>query len=263
MADTYEKDLSQKASLTTSDYIRVVGSDNVSYKQLVSDVAKKIIEVYTGSTLAGSAQSVKSAIDRSQRVTTGTILTSGTDLMTLGIGEYAADSASVASTLINCPTSNNFKLTIFNRTTARKTMILVELNGIIWLRSQTGDSVWTEWQRLQTEYASYPLTDYFTRNTSATSDASGRIIKFGNCVTIVGQVGGVAVTSSSGVVIGNLTKYAPSASEVHCVGMIGSGSNGGSPVRLNVATNGNITAYGSTNTTATIRFSVSYITNNI
>lgn len=38
MADTYEKDLGQKTSLTVSDYIRVVGSDNVSYKQLVSNV---------------------------------------------------------------------------------------------------------------------------------------------------------------------------------------------------------------------------------
>ena len=33
MADTYEKDLGQKSSLTASDFIRVVGSDNVSYKQ--------------------------------------------------------------------------------------------------------------------------------------------------------------------------------------------------------------------------------------
>ena len=38
MADTYEKDLAQKSSLTTSDFIRVVGSDNVSYKQSISDV---------------------------------------------------------------------------------------------------------------------------------------------------------------------------------------------------------------------------------
>lgn len=38
MADTYEKDLGQKSSLTTSDFIRVVGSDNVSYKQKVSAV---------------------------------------------------------------------------------------------------------------------------------------------------------------------------------------------------------------------------------
>lgn len=63
MADTYEQNLSQKGTLTVSDYIRVVGSDNASYKQLVSDVAKKIIENYTGSSLAGSSQSVKSALD--------------------------------------------------------------------------------------------------------------------------------------------------------------------------------------------------------
>lgn len=63
MADVYEQNLASKSTLTTTDYIRVVGSDNVSYKQLVSDVAKKIIENYTGSTLAGSAQSVKSALD--------------------------------------------------------------------------------------------------------------------------------------------------------------------------------------------------------
>ena len=63
MADTYEQNLGQKSSLTVNDYIRVVGTDNASYKQLVSDVAKKIIENYTGSSLAGSSQSVKSALD--------------------------------------------------------------------------------------------------------------------------------------------------------------------------------------------------------
>lgn len=58
-----ERNLPSKTTLTTSDFIRVVGSDNASYKQLVSDVAKKIIEDYTGSSLAGSSQSVKSALD--------------------------------------------------------------------------------------------------------------------------------------------------------------------------------------------------------
>lgn len=38
MADKYEKDLAQKSSLTTSDFIRVVGSDNVSYKQPINSV---------------------------------------------------------------------------------------------------------------------------------------------------------------------------------------------------------------------------------
>lgn len=38
MADTYEKDLAQKSSLTSSDYIRVVGTDNVSYKNPASSL---------------------------------------------------------------------------------------------------------------------------------------------------------------------------------------------------------------------------------
>ncbi len=38
MADTYEKDLGQKSSLTSSDYIRVVGTDNVSYKNPASSL---------------------------------------------------------------------------------------------------------------------------------------------------------------------------------------------------------------------------------
>ena len=71
MVDTYEQNLGQKSSLTVNDYIRVVGSDNASYKQLVNDVAKKIIENYTGSSLAGSSQSVKSALDALNRKTEG------------------------------------------------------------------------------------------------------------------------------------------------------------------------------------------------
>lgn len=63
MADVYEQNLPQKTNLTTNDYVRVVGSDDVSYKQPLSDVAQKTIENYAGSTLAGSTQSVKGAID--------------------------------------------------------------------------------------------------------------------------------------------------------------------------------------------------------
>ena len=67
MADTqvYEKNLGAKSanSIGTSDYVRVVGSDNNSYKQPMNDIGKTILEKYTGSTLAGSEQSAKSAID--------------------------------------------------------------------------------------------------------------------------------------------------------------------------------------------------------
>lgn len=58
-----ESALPQKSSVATDDFVRVVGNDGSSYKQLVSDVAKAIIENYTGSSLAGSSQSVKSALN--------------------------------------------------------------------------------------------------------------------------------------------------------------------------------------------------------
>lgn len=63
MADTYEKDLAQKSSLTTSDFIRVVGSDNVSYKQLVSSVANATGSAYLGAFSASSDEdAVKQAL---------------------------------------------------------------------------------------------------------------------------------------------------------------------------------------------------------
>lgn len=57
MADTYEKDLAQKTSLTTSDYIRVVGSDNVSYKQSLTSVnnalpVKAVVDALSSASLS-------------------------------------------------------------------------------------------------------------------------------------------------------------------------------------------------------------------
>ena len=42
VVDVYEQNLGQKSSLTTSDYIRVVGSDNASYKQGMQSVIDTI-----------------------------------------------------------------------------------------------------------------------------------------------------------------------------------------------------------------------------
>lgn len=93
MADVYEQNLPQKTNLTTNDYVRVVGSDDVSYKQPLSDVAQKTIENYAGSTLAGSTQSVKGAIDglKSSAIADKAELNAS-------INEVASDLASESST---------------------------------------------------------------------------------------------------------------------------------------------------------------------
>ena len=51
------------SSIATSDFVRSVTAAGASSKVTVSNLAKTIIENYTGSTLAGSSQSIKSAID--------------------------------------------------------------------------------------------------------------------------------------------------------------------------------------------------------
>ena len=61
MSDQKVNELST-ATPALTDYIMGM-SGTAEYKALVSAVAKKIVEDYAGSTLAGSAQSVKSALD--------------------------------------------------------------------------------------------------------------------------------------------------------------------------------------------------------
>lgn len=92
MADVFEQNLPSKANLsvaTNGDYLRVVGSDNNSYKQLVNDVAKKIIENYTNSSLAGANQSVKAALNSLNSKMSGitfskTVVATETKTFTLG-----------------------------------------------------------------------------------------------------------------------------------------------------------------------------------
>ena len=67
MADvTYinENALPSKSPVDGTDLVRVIGSDNASYKSLVSDLAKYIVENYNGSSVAGSTQALKTALDK-------------------------------------------------------------------------------------------------------------------------------------------------------------------------------------------------------
>lgn len=58
-----ESALSAITSISNSDFVRAVTSAGASRRITVSNLAKQIIEGYAGSTVAGSAQSVKSALD--------------------------------------------------------------------------------------------------------------------------------------------------------------------------------------------------------
>ena len=57
MADTYEQNLGQKSLVTADDYVRVVGTDNVSYKQQISSTPSHF-KVISGTDLLGYIKSV-------------------------------------------------------------------------------------------------------------------------------------------------------------------------------------------------------------
>lgn len=58
-----ESALSTLSALTNNDFIRMVSSAGASRKATLQAIAQHIIETYAGSSLAGSNQSVKAAID--------------------------------------------------------------------------------------------------------------------------------------------------------------------------------------------------------
>ena len=62
MADKAFMSFTQNGEQLGLGHSLLVGGDTMEYRALVSDVAKKIIEDYAGSTLAGSAQSVQAAL---------------------------------------------------------------------------------------------------------------------------------------------------------------------------------------------------------
>lgn len=76
-----ESALSAITSITQSDFVRAVTSAGASRRVTVSNLAKAIVESYTGSSLGGSARSIKTAFDSMNKYTI-------TDLMTYASSVY-------------------------------------------------------------------------------------------------------------------------------------------------------------------------------
>ena len=75
MADVKEMNLASKSSLAGTDFLRVVGNDNVSYKQLISDVGEYIAKTYVGMVKSDTA-GFHNGIYRGKNITS--YLTDGT-----------------------------------------------------------------------------------------------------------------------------------------------------------------------------------------
>ena len=86
-----EKNLTAVTSVAAADFARVVTSAGASVKATFANVAKYIIETYNGSTVAGSAQSVKSALDslNSNKSVAATYTTAAINKLKTDYSDYA------------------------------------------------------------------------------------------------------------------------------------------------------------------------------
>ena len=120
-----ELPIKTSAGINLTDYL--LGIDSAEgYQMLVSDIAKKIVEDYAGSTLLGTAQSVASALENLKGATAlinsnyYTQIPNDSDLDTyVTPGVYGVASNAAAKSLSNCPVESSFKMIVEDRTTIR------------------------------------------------------------------------------------------------------------------------------------------------
>ncbi len=179
-----ELPIKTSAQMNLSDYL--LGIDSAEgYQMLVSDIAKKIVEDYAGSTLLGQSQSVVDAFGmvKSLGGAFGGAIESNTDLNTLvTVGEYTA-SNTVAKTVTNAPDGTNdaFKLTVekslnIGSAWIRQTLMFAALAYTAFTRYSTnGGSTWAAWVQLPTYAvgneisANSDLNDYINAGTFRTT----------------------------------------------------------------------------------------------
>ena len=134
MADVWEKDLAQKTSLTRSDYIRVVGTDNVSYKQSIENVMRTIA-TYPYSYV----ESTGSFLDWVK----ATFTENGNYYVVMATDNWTGWCAnSIGTCIVQKRNASWFLLAMTNETA-------VTDNLAIYINQTTGDS-WVGWSKLPT-----------------------------------------------------------------------------------------------------------------
>lgn len=173
----YESSLTNKTTPAMTDLLRLVGNDEHSYKALVSDVAKAIIETYAGSTVAGSAQSVKSALDALNSKTT-VIAALETDLNNYtSSGIWSFDKLS--SAMSHAPnTGTYFSGTLFVENFSNVKILQVFINDFcnVFIRYKWNSSTWKDWvahpTRAEMDAVSTPTAITVTAASNAVIDVN-------------------------------------------------------------------------------------------
>ena len=124
-------------------------------------LAKCIIEQYSGSSLGGTAQSVKNALDTIQTdhfdLKRGTLISKGTDLNSLtAVGTYYCPSSSNAESYSNCPITNRgFKMVVMETCYTAPSYVVQTIYSVMssgangytveYTRTYGSSSGWTPW----------------------------------------------------------------------------------------------------------------------
>lgn len=100
-----ERPIKQQSGFNLNSYL--LGLDADSYRILISDLAKKIVEDYSGSTLAGSAQAVKTALDSIDSTIGNTAMGTTATTITGAIAEHESDISTLNSKSSRINTASN------------------------------------------------------------------------------------------------------------------------------------------------------------
>jgi len=198
----------KSGNLSSSDYF-VTDNGTVTAKIDYTKLAKAIVEQYNGSTLAGSAQTLQSALNglntntENMYTKVGTVIASdGEDLNTYWtMGKYYCQSSARAQTLQNCPTNADFSLYVIRRTTSGATQLIEDNVGELYIRYSNTSGSTTAWQpwrsitksdALEASFANYGCKNLLpstsktvTKNgVTATRNADGSITVNGTATAI-------------------------------------------------------------------------------
>lgn len=139
-----ESALTAITAISNSDFVRAVTSAGASRRITVANLAKQIVEGYAGSSLAGSSQSVKSAID-SLNSNWHKVITTGQDLNDLtDIGVYDCANSSITQSLSNCPVTTSFCMIVLKKGAYQTQLIFP--GGTMFSRTRNS-SGWASWYK--------------------------------------------------------------------------------------------------------------------
>lgn len=275
MADQKVTELPIKnvSGINLADYLFGIDAAE-GYQMLISDLAKKIVETYAGSSLAGSSQTLKDALDTVASKAGGNMATieSGTTASkAYAVGDYMVRNGQLYK--VTAAIASGGTITVGTNITAA-----AAANDIAGIRKKIGDTALGTTATTITgaiaeheqdisglnsnlSYASIRGADVLTLSSAfASATISEFVIKrVGRIAHVTGIIGSLSIQAERNV-IGTLGNgWRPHIFDVFTLGTIGPGGNVGTIVRVEINSNGVLTVVSNVAIASSLRFGCSYV----